>query len=126
MYRQFDGYPDIHGEELKGILAGVPIGNGIPSGEYRSMLNGMNELAAVLVRELKARHDIGGIYLVPPEWPPVNHWQEYEWFVFGAVGDSEASVYYRRTGEPVLRYWFGPRGFNDAPEVLRQWVRGRR
>ncbi|RLI43055.1 hypothetical protein DRO59_02285 [Candidatus Bathyarchaeota archaeon] len=84
VYRQFDGYPDGHGEDLKSILLGIPIVNGI-SVESRNQLlfNGMYELAALLVRGLKDRYPRGNIYLVPPAWPPEDHGQDYIWVVTG-------------------------------------------
>ncbi len=64
IYRQFDGYPTGHGAELKNILQGMTIVNGIRGGEKRKIANGMGCMAAQLIKSLKT--DIGGIYIATP------------------------------------------------------------
>ena len=112
IYRQFDGYPEGHGEDLKRILEGIPITNGIPSRVLlgksdERLFSGMEELAAVLVQKLKEKDPHGNIYLVPPVWPPEDHWQEYEWCIFGKVGRTP-TVYYRAACDSGWVHWFGP------------------
>lgn len=105
--RQFDGDPSSHGEDLKSILLGIPIENGIPVGsENRLMFNGMEELAAILVRRLMDECPRGDIDLVPPVWPPEDHGQEYVWVVLGRVGEY-ATVYYTHVCNGKWVYWFG-------------------
>ena len=104
IYRQFDGYPEGHGEDLRRILEGVPIVNGIPLNSNRRLFNGMEELAATLVQKLKEENPQGNIYLVPPVWPPENYWQKYEWCAFGKNG-RVPTVYYRNTCDSGLTFW---------------------
>jgi hypothetical protein len=62
LYRQFDGYPSGHGEELAKFLGGFKIVNGFSSGaEVGKVANGMGCLAAQLVAHFKK--SVGGIYL---------------------------------------------------------------
>lgn len=64
IYKQCDGYPSGLGEELKSILSGKKIVNGIPVGEDTSNLaNGMGCLAAQIVHALKSKFPIGNVYL---------------------------------------------------------------
>lgn len=53
IYRQFDGYPSGHGQDLADFLEGLTVVNGIGSRE-RKIANGMGCLAAQLVGHLKA------------------------------------------------------------------------
>ena len=64
IYRQFDGYPDGMGKDLYNILVGRPIVCGFPMEELenpRPPFNGMGDLAATVVRDLKK--GIGNVYL---------------------------------------------------------------
>jgi hypothetical protein len=65
MYRQMDGYPDGHGQELVDFLTGVKLVNGIPCGSKEVMANGMGCLAAQIVAHFKT--DVGNFYLYPPK-----------------------------------------------------------
>jgi hypothetical protein len=63
MYRQFDGYPTGHGQELVDFLKSRTVINGIGSGQTaESFANGAGCLAAQLVEHLKAGQ-IGGVYI---------------------------------------------------------------
>jgi len=66
LYRQYDGYPDGHGQELADFLKGKTIVNGF-SGEdkTRGNFNGMECLAASVIAFFK--EGIGGFYLQPPD-----------------------------------------------------------
>lgn len=109
IYRHCDGSPEVHGEDLKLILSGVPIVNGLLVGdENRLMFNDMEELAALLVYRLKDQNLRGNIYLVPPSWPPEDYGQDYVWVVLGKVGEC-ATVYFVRTvSDGEWLYWIGP------------------
>ena len=65
MYRQYDGYPEGHGQELKEFLAGFEIVNGFGCGDDQPIkqANGMDCLAAQIIAHFKT--DIGNIYLMP-------------------------------------------------------------
>jgi hypothetical protein len=61
MYRQFDGYPSGHGEDLKDFLGGMKIVNGLSGGGR--LANGPGCLAAQVVAHFK--DEAGGFYLHP-------------------------------------------------------------
>jgi hypothetical protein len=64
MYRQFDGYPSGHGQELADFLKSRKLVNGMGGEARTSIFNGPNCLAAVLVSDFKGK-EAGGIYLHP-------------------------------------------------------------
>ena len=78
MYRQFDGYPSGHGQELAEFLLSGKMTNGIPVGSKEHFFNGMGCLAAQLVANFKK--DSGGFYLYPMD--ATDCWQEYEYHVY--------------------------------------------
>ena len=79
MYRQFDGYPSGHGQELAEFLNSGKMVNGIPVGQKNvRFFNGMPCLAAQMVASFK--DEAGGFYLYPVD--ARDCWQEYEYHVF--------------------------------------------
>lgn len=80
IYRQMDGYPDGHGNDLAAILKGRRMVNGYGFGDTEETAsNGAGCLAATIVMRLKAEAGIGGIYLEPPG--SVDHGEEYVYTV---------------------------------------------
>jgi hypothetical protein len=77
LYRQFDGYPDGHGAELREFLDGFKIVNGL-NNLTGKIANGMGCLAAQLVAHFKADHGPGGFYLYPPGAKDVGEEFVYE------------------------------------------------
>jgi len=63
MYKQFDGYPTGHGDELAKFLQGFMVVNGIPCGAPERMANGASCLAAQIIAHFK--DGAGSIYLYP-------------------------------------------------------------
>ena len=64
LYRQFDGYPDGHGKELKEFLANKAVINGYGDEDVKKgNFNGMGCLAAQVIAHFKK--GIGGFYLYP-------------------------------------------------------------
>lgn len=64
MYRQYDGYPEGHGQELVDFLNSKTIVNGFSNGmTMETHANGAGCLAAQVVDHFK--QELGGIYLVP-------------------------------------------------------------
>jgi hypothetical protein len=62
LYRQMDGYPTGHGQELKNFLTPFILVNGIVSPiEGKKIANGMSCLAAQTIAHFKT--DVGGFYL---------------------------------------------------------------
>jgi hypothetical protein len=64
MYKQYDGYPEGMGEQLKQFIKSGTLVNGIPVGENKKFFNGMECFAAQLVSHFK--QSSGGVYLHPP------------------------------------------------------------
>lgn len=86
MYRQFDGYPSGHGDELAEFLNSGKVVNGIPVGYNKRVFNGMGCLAAQMVTHFK--DEPGGFYLHVPDLKQ-ECWQEYEYH----VSDNRVIVY---------------------------------
>ena len=79
MYRQFDGYPSGHGQELAEFLNSFDaITNGISLGENRKTANGMGCLAAQMIVNFK--NGVGGFYIYSVD--STNCWQDYEYQVY--------------------------------------------
>ena len=80
MYRQFDGYPTGHGQELANFLNELAIGEGISgSPELFTYANGMGCLAAQMIVNFKKSP--GGFYIHPIDFNQ-DCWQEYEYHVY--------------------------------------------
>lgn len=78
MYRQFDGYPSGHGQELAEFLLSGEMVNGIPVDVNKLFFNGMGCLAAQMIANFKK--SAGGFYIYPID--SNNCWQEYEYHVY--------------------------------------------
>jgi len=61
MYRQYDGHPSSHGEELKAFLSGFKVVNGYGRDKTK-VANGMGCLAAQIVKHFK-KEGPGSFYL---------------------------------------------------------------
>ena len=66
LYRQFDGYLDGHGKELKEFLQGMQIVNGMRGDEGSKYANGCGCLAAQVISHFKQQSPHGGFYVYPP------------------------------------------------------------
>ena len=64
VYRQMDGYPTEMGKDIKTILGGKTVVNGM-SGDTKSVVNGMGCAAATLISSLK--DGAGSIYMTKPD-----------------------------------------------------------
>lgn len=53
MYRQMDGYPTGHGDELKEFLKDMHVVNGLSSGQPKKIANGMGCLACQVIGHFK-------------------------------------------------------------------------
>lgn len=104
MYRQMDGYPDGHGQELADFLRNKVIVNGIGLNDGRDIANGMDDLAAQIVTHFKSESMVGGFYLFPPDTRDVG--EEYIYTVY--LKDEEIYMRcYSEVTEVVL--------FDDEP-----------
>ena len=78
LYRQFDGYPSGHGQELGEFLKGLQITNGIAKEtKGKRTANGMGCLAMQLVAHFK--NSIGGFYIHSIESKDCG--QDYEYHI---------------------------------------------
>lgn len=92
MYRQFDGYPAGHGQELSDFLKPIKLVNGLGPEGNQKVANGMGCLAAQMVAYFK--DGPGNIYLHEPVLDQ-DSWQDYEYHVFDheiSVKDSNGKV----------------------------------
>jgi hypothetical protein len=79
LYRQYDGYPEGHGQELVDFLKQFKLVNGL-SGESKSRTaNGMGCLAAQLVSNFKG-DEAGQFYLYPTDAKDCG--QDYEYHIY--------------------------------------------
>ena len=85
VYRQFDGYPSVHGEELKEIL-NKPIRNGIG---LEPGFNGMGEVAAVVIQKLKNEYPEGNIYVFPPDQYQTMDFLDYTYEILPPNPDTD-------------------------------------
>ena len=77
MYRQFDGYPTGHGQELADFLLSGELVNGY-SKKQSVQFNGMGCLAAQMIAYFK--NTVGGFYIHSVD--STDCWQEYEYHVY--------------------------------------------
>jgi hypothetical protein len=77
MYRQFDGYPTGHGQELAEFLMSGELVNGYAQKET-VQFNGMGCLAAQMIVNFK--NSVGGFYIYSVD--STDCWQEYEYHVY--------------------------------------------
>lgn len=77
LYRQFDGYPTGHGQELAEFLNKGKLVNGLRSGDGELYFNGAGCLAAQLVAHFKK--ESGGFYLYPTSAEDCG--QDYEYWI---------------------------------------------
>ena len=77
MYRQFDGYPSGHGQELAEFLLSGELVNGYSDGNAK-VFNGMGCLAAQMIVNFKK--SVGGFYIYPIE--SNDCWQDYEYHIY--------------------------------------------
>jgi len=85
LYRQMDGYPSGHGEELSDFLMNIKLVNGLPINPQEKLANGMGCLAAQVVAHFKK--EVGRFYLYPAGTRDV--WEDYIYFVRERDGQVE-------------------------------------
>ena len=100
MYRQMDGYPAGHGNELSGFLSNMRI-NGLSCEGDESVANGMSCLAAQVVSYFKK--GAGSFYLYPAETRGAG--EDYLYYISGKAGDKE----------PTIRVCESVGGYGDKP-----------
>lgn len=116
MYRQMDGYPDGHGEELASFLRGKRLINGIPMGRDVSMcFNGLGCLAASLVAHFKT--GIGSFYLQEPAAPGEDPSEYYVYTVYQDENQPGAIKLRVKAGDKIV---FDDYADAFTPEACRE------
>ncbi len=104
MYRQMDGYPSGHGEELAKFLESGKMVNGITYGQTERIFNGIEDMAAKMVEHFKAGQD-GSIYLFAPrsrEELAKDIYIEYVYTVYFASGHHEQTLFDQPKGTFII------------------------
>ncbi len=100
MYRQFDGYPSGHGQELFDMIKNTKILNGYSSHTAPDYANGAGCLAAQIVANFKK--DIGGFYLYPVDATDCG--QDYEYILTIKEVDWDSSDKFGDISIKVVSY----------------------
>lgn len=95
IYRQYDGYPVGHGQQLVDFLKQYELVNGISDREAK-VFNGMGCCAAQIVAHLKT--EPGNIYLEPPGTKNVG--EEYTY----TLSERDGNFYLRVTSGPMTMF----------------------
>lgn len=100
VYRQYDGYPEGMGVDLA-KLCDVRITNGIGAETFDrgtgervrkdATVNGMGELAALVIMGLKQENLVGNIYIEACDGD-VSEWAEYVYSITGEEGEEPVIV----------------------------------
>ena len=101
IYRQYDGYPEGHGQDLAEFLSEFTIVNGLSIPKPTKVANGTGCLAAQLVQYLK--DGPGGIYLEKCNGEPGDSWEEYIYTIYPKEGEpTYISIYEVYGGEVIF------------------------
>ena len=106
VYRQFDGYPSIHGHELAQFLNSKTLVNGYTD-KNSSEANGMGCLAAQLIVQLK--RGVGGIYIYAPVIGR-DYSQDYEYHVYedSVIVKDPTEVIFEGTWQEFAQFCLDP------------------
>ena len=96
MYRQYDGYPSGHGQELADFLKAGKVVNGLGCDRPAKVFNGAGCLAAQMVSHFKG-DEAGGIYLYPNNTK--DAWQNYEYHVLVDFDSKEVTLICYESGK---------------------------
>jgi len=109
MYRQMDGYPEVHGKELVNFLDDIQIVNGIGMNEKRKIANGVSCLAAQTVAHFK--DDVGHIYLYPAGLRDCG--EEYIYTIYNDKDDLKVKV---------LKVYINEVIFDGTVQEMKDWI----
>ena len=114
MYRQYDGYPTGHGNDLAEFLSGGKLVNGIGM-DSGLVFNGMGCLTAQAVAHFK--DGPGGIYL---QRANKNSWEKYRYHVIGDFDTKEIIIKIMEVGYMKGdKYYKGTRTiFKGTPQEM--------
>ena len=111
MYRQMDGYPSGHGQDLAGFLSAGKVVNGISLVEKQRVFNGIGCLAAQMVSHFKG-DGAGGIYIYPNNTK--DAWQNYEYHVLVDFDSNYITLICYESGKRKKKLFQGsPDKFNE-------------
>ena len=109
VYRQYDGYPEALGMDLCRIVGKRRLCNGLVPGEEHKYFNGMSELAAVIVTELKGSQH-GNVYIELPT----------------TADAGQAYTYYVRPDDVNIRIEVADEGggyiFEGSRDQMLEWI----
>ena len=109
MYRQFDGYPSGHGQELAEFLSKGKLVNGMGMDD-NIVFNGMGCLAAQVVAHFK--DGAGGIYLQTND---KGCWEEFRYQVIGDFDTKELII-------KVFSSYKSKLIFEGTPTEMLNWI----
>ena len=114
MYRQFDGYPSGHGQELADFLKAGKVVNGLGSDRPAKVFNGAGCLAAQMVSHFKG-DEAGGIYLYPNSTK--DAWQNYEYHVLVDFDSKTVTLICYESGKRKKKL------FQGSPDKFDEFVK---
>jgi hypothetical protein len=88
LYRQMDGYPSGHGEELAAFLRGFTVVNGLGVDRAKKVANGGSCLAAQIIAHFKT--EAGQFYLHPPGTR--DCWEDFRYTVVPKKGAIDLTI----------------------------------
>ena len=114
MYRQMDGYPEGHGQDLADFLKGGKVVNGLSLGEKQRVFNGAGCLAAQMVSHFKG-DSAGGIYIYPNNTK--DAWQNYEYHVLVDFDSKTVTLICYESGKRKKKL------FQGSPDKFDEFVK---
>lgn len=100
MYRQEDGYPEGHGQDLADFLSKFARRGIYVNYESRKVANGTGCLAAQLVKHFK--DDAGGIYLETCNGEPGDCWEQYIYTLYPKENEPTFMSIYNVCADKVI------------------------
>jgi hypothetical protein len=113
MYRQMDGYPSGHGQELADFLKAGKVVNGLGSDRPAKVFNGAGCLAAQMVSHFKG-DSAGHIYLYPNN--TTDAWQNYEYHVLVDFDSKTVTLICYESGKRKKKL------FQGSPDKFDEFV----
>ena len=113
MYRQMDGYPSGHGQDLADFLNSGKVVNGISVGEKQRVFNGAGCMAAQMISHFKG-DSAGGIYIYPNSTK--DAWQNYEYHVLVDFDSKDVTLICYESGKRKKQL------FKGSPDKFIEFV----
>ncbi len=114
MYRQYDGYPEGHGQELANFLKAGKVVNGLGMDNPTKVFNGAGCLAAQMVSHFKG-DSAGGIYIYPNNTK--DAWQNYEYHVLVDFDSKTVTLICYESGKRKKKL------FEGSPDKFDEFVK---